>query len=105
MSPEKLQEVEQQKLDKISSLSANLIELKKRQLRLEDERNNLMKEKCSRLKKLKLEEHRGKTTEADEKEKELCRKTNQLVNEVVDACDDTPFHNALIEILGNLKGM
>ena len=42
--------------------------------------------------------------EMDAKERELCKKTNQLVDELVDTCDETPFHKALIKILGNMKG-
>lgn len=42
--------------------------------------------------------------ELEAKERELCKKTNQLVDELVDTCDDTPFHKALIKILGNMKG-
>lgn len=41
----------------------------------------------------------------DEREKELCRKTNKLVDELMDTCDETPFHQALLNILGNLKGI
>ena len=99
-----MHEVEQKKLDEISTLSTNLLDLKKRQSQLELEKNNLMKEKCERLRKIRLEEYHGKTAQMDEKERELCRKTNVLVDELVSICDDTPFHSALIEILGNLKG-
>ena len=105
LSPGKLHEVEQKKLDQISILSSNLLELKKRQSQLEVEKNNLMKEKCERQRKIRLEEYHGKTAQMDEKERELCRKTNQLVDELVEICDNTPFHNALIQILGNLKGI
>ena len=104
LSPGQLLEVEQDKLDKISSLSCNLVELRKRQAQLEDEKNNLMKENCSRIQKKRLEEHKGKRAEVDEKERELCRKTNELVDDLVNTCDDTPFHQALIQILQNLKG-
>lgn len=104
LSPGKLQEVEQKKLDEISSLSTSMLELKKRQSQLADEHNNLMKEKCSQLKNLRLAEYKGKAKEMDEKERDLCRRTNELVDDVVSKCDDTPFHKALIEILGNFKG-
>ena len=104
LSPGKLQEVEQEKLDNISSLSSNLLELKKRQGQLEVEKNNIMKDKCERLRKLRLEEYKGKTKELDAREIELRRKTNQVVDEFVNSCDDSPFHRALVQILGNFKG-
>ena len=63
-----------------------------------------MKEKCDRQKRMSMEEYKGKTAEMDEREKELCQKTNKLVDELVDTCGDTPFHKALIELLRNLKG-
>ena len=100
-----MQEVEQKKLDEISLLSASLVELRKRQGQLDDERNNLMKEKCDRVRKIRLEEYKGKSNDLDEKEKELILKTNQLADELVNTCDKTPFHQALINILGNLKGI
>lgn len=64
-----------------------------------------MKEKCMRLKKLRMEDYKQQSMKMDEKERELRRKTNQLVDDLVKTCDDTPFHNALIQILGNLKGI
>ena len=88
----------------ISSLSTALLELKNRQSDLETEKNKMMKEKCEKLKKLKLAEYRGKKADMDDKERELCRKTNKLVDDFVSTCDDSPFNQALIEILGNLKG-
>ena len=98
-------EVEQEKLDKISSLSSTLLDLKKRQSKLQSEKNKIMKDKCSRLKKLSQEEQKGKKTEMDEKEKELCRNTNKLVDEFINTCDDSAFNKALVHILGNMKGM
>lgn len=57
------------------------------------------------MKKLQLDEFKAKKSELDEKEKELCRKTNQLVEELASTCDDgTPFHKSLLKVLGNLKG-
>lgn len=63
-----------------------------------------MKEKFEQQSKLRLEEYRGRTVEMDEREKELCLKTNQLVDELVTTCEETPFHKALLHILGNMKG-
>lgn len=40
----------------------------------------------------------------DEKERELCRRTTELVDNLADSCDETPFNKALLQILGNLKG-
>ena len=104
MSPGKLLEVEQEKLDKISSLSSAMLDLKKRQLSLEKEKSLITQEKCSRLKKLRHDEYKGKANEMDEKERNLCRKTNRLVDEFISTCDETPFHKALVHILENLKG-
>ena len=64
-----------------------------------------MKTKCEMVKKMRLQEYKDKTMEMDKKERELCRKTNQLVDELVEACEDTPFQKALLKILGNLKGI
>ena len=104
VSPGDLQDIENEKLDRISSLSSSLLDLKKRQGQLAIERDKLIQEKCQRLKVMRMEEHKRKTADIDEKERELCRKTNELVDEFVRSCDKTPFHTALIQILGNLKG-
>lgn len=82
-----------------------MLELKKRQGQLAQEKSNLLKEKCDRSKKQRIEQYKRQTAEIDEKERELCRKTNQLVEELVNTCDDTPFHKALIQILSNMKGI
>lgn len=71
---------------------------------MQTDKLNEMRDKCEQVKKRRLEEYKRKSNELDEKERELCRKTNQLVDELVFICDDTPFHKALIKILGNLKG-
>ena len=42
--------------------------------------------------------------ELDNKERELCKRTNQLIQELVETCENTPFHKALLKILGNMKG-
>lgn len=63
-----------------------------------------MESKCEKMKKLRLSEYKKKASELDEKERNLRKKTNQLVDEVVANSDDTPFHEALIKVLGNLKG-
>lgn len=104
MSPGKLQNEENEKLDKISAMSNCIIDLKKHQAKLVAEKDSLVKEKCLRLKKMRMEEHKQKTSELDEKERELCRQTNQLVDDFINTSDNTPFHNALVHILGNLKG-
>ena len=97
-------EVEQQKLDEIATVSNSMLELKIQQSTLHQEKIVQLQTNCDRLKKMRLEEYDKTSKELDEKEKELCRKTNQLVQELVSTCDDTPFHKALIKILGNLKG-
>ena len=56
------------------------------------------------VKKKRIEEYKQMAKELDAKERELCKRTSQLVDELVDTCEDTPFHKALIKILGNLKG-
>lgn len=104
ISPEQLLEVEAQKLDKISELSSSLVELKKTQSQLRIDETKEIESKCARIKKMRLEEYKKMTKELDAKERDLCRKTNQLVDELVATCDDTPFHKALINILSNLKG-
>ena len=53
---------------------------------------------------MRLEEYKKKTKELDKKERAHCRRTNQLMEELVETCDETPFHKALIKILGNMKG-
>lgn len=82
-----------------------MLDLKKKQKDLNEEKNVNLRTKCEQVKKLRLEAYKQKSNELDAKERELCRKTNQLVDELVAICDDTPFHKALIKILGNLKGM
>ena len=104
MSPGKLQEVEQGKLDKISSLASSLLELKKKQCELANEKNNLMKEAFEKQKSLRLKEYQEQSVEMDEREKELCKKTNQLLADLVSTSDESPFNKALIQILGNMKG-
>ena len=54
---------------------------------------------------MRLEHYKQMSQELDEKERELCKKTKQLVDDLVATCDDTPFYKALIKILGNLKGL
>lgn len=81
-----------------------LLDLKKKQWDLNAEKTVNLRTKCEMVKKMRLEAYKAKTNELDAKERELCRKTNQLVDELVATCDDTPFHKALIKILGNLKG-
>lgn len=105
MSPGKLLQVEQKKLDDIYSLSTNLVDLKKRQSQLSNEKDNLLKEKCERIKKMRLDEFKGKSLEMDEKEKDLCKKTNLLVDQLVNTCGEIPFNKALIDILRNFKGI
>ena len=104
MSPGKLQDFENEKLDQISSLSTSILELRKRHAQLSIEKENLMKDKCLKFKEARIAEFEQKTTAIDEKERELCRKTKQLVDDLFGTCEDTPFHKALIQILSNLKG-
>lgn len=104
LSPGKLQEVEQENLDKISTLSNSLLEKKKRLSQLEKEKETMLHEKFSRLKNLRQEENNSKATDMDDKERELCRRTNQVVSEFVQSCDETRFNKTLINVLGNLKG-
>ena len=51
-----------------------------------------------------MDQYKEMAAVLDAKERELCKKTNQLVDELVDSCDESPFHKALIKILGNMKG-
>ena len=104
MSLTKLQGAEQTKLDTIAEMSITLLELKKKQSDLNAEKSVHLRTKCELVKKMRLDAYRQKANELDAKERELCRKTNQLVDELVAICDDTPFHKALLKILGNLKG-
>lgn len=97
-------EVEQEKLNRISSLSSNLVELKKRQSQLQVQKKKISEDKCSKLQKLRQEEMRGRTNEMDENEKELCRSTNRLVDEFINTCDDSAFNKTLVNVLGNMKG-
>lgn len=86
-------------------MSCTLLDLKKKQSSLLVESNQQMKTKCDMVRKTRLQQYKEKSKELDQKERELCRKTNQLVDELVSTCDETPFHQALIKILRNLKGM
>lgn len=104
MSPGKIQEAESQKLDTISELSSRLLDLKKTHSWLLEQKVKNLKTKCHRLKKVRIEEYKAKSNELDEKEREICRKTTKLVDELASTCDDTPFHKALLKILENLKG-
>ena len=97
-------EGESRKLDEIADLSSRLLDLKKTQSWLIDQKMKNLQSKCQRIKKVRIEEYKQKTSELDAKEKELCRKTNKLVEELANSSEDTPFHHALIKILGNLKG-
>ena len=63
-----------------------------------------MKDKCEEIKKFRMEEHRQKSNDLSEKERALTRKTNQLIDDLMAECEDTPFHKALIRILKNVKG-
>ena len=56
------------------------------------------------MRKIRLQQYKEKSQELDKKERELCRRTKQLVDELASTCDDTPFHKALIQLLGNFKG-
>lgn len=104
MSPGRMQEAESEKLDQISSISSSLLELKKRYSKLAEEKENLMRDKLIRLKKNRIEEHKQKASQLDEKERELCRRTNELVDKLLKTSDDSPFHRALMDVLGNMKG-
>ena len=84
-------------------MSSSLVDLRKKHSALLVERSNQMRTKCDMVKKRRLEEYKQKSNDFDKKERELCLKTNQLVDELVSTCDDTPFHKALIKILRNLK--
>ena len=99
-----MKEIENKKLDDIESISNNMLELKIKQAKLEKERIVQLKNKCDQVKKLRIEDYRKRKTDLDEKERELSRKTTQLVEELAATCDNTPFHKALLKILGNLKG-
>lgn len=104
LSPEQFQEFEREKLDSIAKYSLSLLDLKKKQADLIKKKQVDVKNKSTLIKKKRLEEYAQQRKELDTKEKELCRKTNQLVDELVETCDDSQFHKALIKILGNLKG-
>lgn len=105
MSPARIQQSEHDKLEQISALSISLLDLKKKQSDLNQEKAVELKSKCLRVKQMRLEHYKQMSQELDEKERELCRKTNQLMDDLVAICDDSPFHKALIKILGNLKGL
>lgn len=98
-------EVEQEKLKNLLELSSCLNDLKTKQNKMEVERTIQMKTKCEMMKNMRLEEFKQKSNTMSEKEKELCQKTNRLLDELVAACDDSPFHKALIKVLGNMKGI
>lgn len=99
-----MKEVENIKLDEIEAISTNMLELKIQQAKLEKERIVQLKNKCDQVKQLRIENYRRRKTDLDEKERELSRKTTKLVQELAATCEDTPFHKALLKILGNLKG-
>lgn len=99
-----MKEIENTKLDEIESISNNMLELKIQQAKLEKERIVQIKNKCNQVKQLRIDDYRRRKTDLDEKERELSRKTTQLVEELAATCEDTPFHKALLKILGNLKG-
>lgn len=105
MSPQQMEEVEQEKLDKIQTLSISLLELKKNLTNLENEKKIHLQEKCSMLKKMRKDEFSRKATDIDEKERELSRITKQLVDELINSCEETPFNKALINVLSNLRGI
>lgn len=99
-----MKEIENTKLDEIESISNNMLELKIQQAKLEKERIVQIKNKCNQVKQLRIDDYRKRKTDLDEKERELSRKTTKLVEELAATCEDTPFHKALLKILGNLKG-
>ena len=105
ISVEHLEEEEQEKIETIAKLSSSLLELKKKQSILHEENANKLKTKCELLKKKRIEEYRQKTVELDAKERELRRKTNRLVDDLVETCGNTEFHKALIKILRDFKGL
>lgn len=80
------------------------MELKKKHSQLLEQKTSEIINNGNMIKKFRIEEYRKRSQQLDEKERELCRKTTKLVDELVDTCDETPFHRALIKILGNLKG-
>ena len=81
-----------------------MLELKIQQTKLNRENLMHLKTKCDQVKKWRIEEYKKKKDCLDEKERELSRKTTQLVEELAATCENTPFHKALLKILGNLKG-
>lgn len=105
LSPGRLQEAEGRKLDEISNMSGSLLDLKKKKSAILSERSKNMQTKSDMVKKLRLEEYKQKSKDLDDRERDLCRKTNQLVDEFVATCDNSPFHKSLIKILNNLKGI
>ena len=86
-------------------MSSSLIDLKKKQSVLLLERSQQMKTKCDIVRNTRIQQYKEKSQDLDQKERELCRKTNQLVDELVSTCGDTEFHKALIKVLSNLKGI
>ena len=93
-----------EKLNLISEMSKSLMDLKKKKCSLLTEQTSQMKNKSEIVRKMRLQEYKEKSKELDERENDLCQKTKQLVDELVSASDDTPFHKALIKLLKNLKG-
>ena len=91
-------------MDQISQLSSDLLTLKVKKSKIHKESSAHLKTKCDIVKKNRIDQYKKMSTELDAKERELCKKTNQLVDELVATCGDTPFHKALIKILRNLKG-
>ena len=80
------------------------MDLRKKHANLLVERSKQMKTKSDMVRNRRLQEYKDKSNDYDKKERELCRKTNQLVDELVSICDDSPFQKALIKSLRNLKG-
>lgn len=105
MSPGSNFLAEKEKLDRIYDISLSLLALNKTKSQLMADHTRQMQEKCDLLKRNRIQEYKNQRQELDAKERELCRKTNQLAAELVDTSDDTPFQKALIKILGNLKGI
>ena len=104
LSPGRVQDEEQDKLEEIARLSTSLIDLRTQKSQIMGEGYVHLQTKCDLVKKKRMEQYKQMSAALDAKERELCKKTNQLVDELVDSCDDTPFHKALLKILGNMKG-
>lgn len=104
LSPGRLQDAELEKLNRISTMSASMIDLKKKHSSLMEEIVRLMKKKDEIEKNRKMQKYKEQNQKLDEKERELCRKTNQLLQELASCSDESPFNKALINLLGNMKG-